>query len=91
MTSSGGMESVDIVLGASLGCGEGPLEALQDSPPMPQVPLGSAGSSQVVGTGVHPGPRLAGPSGESWLLTLPCLWISTGSKARAVIPFLTSS
>ena len=51
------MESVDTVLGASLGCWKGPWRPCRAAPPTPQVPLGSAGSSEVVGAGVLPGPQ----------------------------------
>lgn len=82
------MESVDTGLGASLGSWEGPLGALQGSRTHATGPFGLCWVFRGWHMHAPGGSRLAGLSGESWLLAFPLRWISTGSKGRAAIPSL---
>lgn len=66
------MESVDTGLRASLGSWDGPLGALQGSRTHAAGPFGLCRIFRGSGHMHTPrGPRLAGPSGESWLLAFP--------------------
>lgn len=71
MTSSGGMESVDIVLGASLGCGKGPWRPCRAAHPRRRSLWALPDLHRLWAQACTRGPRLARPSGESWPLTLP--------------------